>query len=265
MARDLKVMFVRDAIPVNKVSLISRDPPTLRLYGGDFTNASMVIINSIETTDFVVAAPGAIDVVLPEDLQGLPHNIRSIDVLAETFTSTVTSTLDPRWPPYPAWSQGLHRLVQQFVKVLLTTPGTNLLRRDEGGGLQQLVGVTVADQIHHRELSAGVMLAVKRTVQQIKTRTPPRLPKEEKLRDVRVDYVQFQPTAAVADVRLVLTNETDQIALANLGLNSFPTRLTPSQLIASGGASAALVAAVQAEEESHPGRVNQATGGGSRQ
>lgn len=219
---DLRTVLVRDVVPVREISLIDRDPPKVRLTGEDFLNAYLVVVNGLAVDDFVVVSKSVIEFVLPEELWEPPHRLRTVDVFSETFTSTPTSFLEPYLGKMPQQTTGLHKLVQQFVKVLMTRPGTNAFNLKEGGGILTLVG-TLTDEKNVRNVIARVMLAVKNTTKMIRSsRTNLRLPASERLKEVRVVDVRPDPRTTGINVRLILESEDGTPALANIGLSAVP-------------------------------------------
>jgi hypothetical protein len=217
--RDLKVIYVRDIAPVYQADF-EWETRTLILGGEDFTSAFAVNINGTEVTDFDVIGSNRIELVLPEDLRD--QRIRTIDVYSEAFTSTITSFLEPRLGEMPQWSEGLHKLVQQYSKLLLTSPGSNYFRLDEGGGIPQLAGVPIKD-LTAKNLIIQIMQGAKAVEKQIKRSQAGRnMPKEEKLLEAVIVDARYTQQAAGIAVKIRLENEAKQLAVFNMGLRNTP-------------------------------------------
>lgn len=120
-----------------------------------------VRINDIATS-FAHNSPSSILCSVPASVTTLTK----IDVLASTSVLGRVSSFDYRIDPGFKTTTGPQKLAYQFVKLLLTTPGTDLLHQTEGGGLSSIIGTNVT-QDGTGSLGARAMLAVDNAVAQI--------------------------------------------------------------------------------------------------
>jgi phage baseplate assembly protein W len=138
----------------------------------------------------------------------------------------------------PQWTSGIHKLTQQFVKVLLTTPGTSLFRPDEGGGLQEMVGGAFSRE-EARVIASRAMLAVNRTTDQVKASQSRRgIPKAERLQTAIIEDVAFDPQTGGLNLKVLLRSEAGHITIANMGLSNAPAIGSGNMLPASAAGSA---------------------------
>ena len=218
---DVRVIYVRDAIPVRRFTLISDDPPVVRIVGGNFTSADVVYVNQREVREFVVVAPTAIEFTIPEELRS--ERIRTVDVMSASDVVTTTSILEPRVGNMPIWVKGIQRLVQRFTKVLLQNPGTSLMRPSEGGGLRKAAAV-VNSSAGLRAASAEALGAIQRTASQIRADQYRRqVPKNERLRAATVRSIDADRHAGGITIRVALENEAGEFAATSFGVGVKPT------------------------------------------
>lgn len=219
---DLRTVVVRDVVIVREISMPSRDPPMIRLRGEDFSKAYLVTINGIAVTDFKILSKEIIEFVLPEALRAPPHRLSSVDVYSETFTSTPTSFLEPRLGSMPATTRGLHKLVQQYVKILMTKPGTNVFDLESGGGLSTVIGA-LTDQRNMQAIVANVMSAINRTSRQVFNSQYRRaMPADERLKSVQVADIRVDPRSTGINIKLLFESEAGKAALSTVGLTAIP-------------------------------------------
>jgi len=60
--------------------------------------------------------------------------------------------------------EGIEKLLQIFVKELLTTPGSDYVIPESGGGLQSYLGYNISDE---QEVRSSLMIDIDRTLDQI--------------------------------------------------------------------------------------------------
>lgn len=101
--------------------------------------------------------------------------------------------------------RGLARLVQMFIRVLLMTPGTNLLNPALGGGLlRDLKAAYTPGDV--QDLRAAAYIAVQRTQEQLVTlqAREPQTPREEKLLSAKIEACNLSPVhGLVMDLQLL--------------------------------------------------------------
>lgn len=129
----------------------------------------------------------------------------SISVI--TSTQKISSTVFFDYTLTGTFSQveGHLKTVFQYIKLLLTTPGTDLLHPAEGGGVLRLIGKNVANT---NDAVSSVLRAIASTTAQfIAGQTSPRLQKTEKLANVQVIGVSADkddPTSVGVEMRMIM-------------------------------------------------------------
>lgn len=212
----LQVVKVVDAVPIRKVDLVSMSPVTLRVEGQDFRSVSSVRVNRQTLVSYMVLSDTVMDLELPDRLERAP--VQSIDVYSDSLTCTEKSRFEFELGDRPRKVSGILKLLQRFVKVLLTTPGTNIFRPVEGGGLLQLTGMVI-DPTVPGPFSSHVLSSVQRTKRQfVVGQAFQSLPLEEKLQDARVLGMHYDKQTTAFAVRILVSNMVGSQAAAKLGL-----------------------------------------------
>jgi hypothetical protein len=107
---------------------------------------------------------------------GLPPGVRSVDL---------DSTSNP------LIKQGIFKVIQIFILVLLKTPGTDIFSPDSGGDLRKIVSRPVGERLVNTR-RGEIGLSVSRTEDQIlESQTGVTLPPEERLQSATLRTAEF--------------------------------------------------------------------------
>lgn len=215
---DLKILTIRDLLPINSVEYAANVTPlSLLITGDDLRGASEVLINDIDSPEFAVLSSGRILAQVPTSER--QSTLRKVAVIANVPTTTRKSLLHFEVGSSIRSIKGLEKMVQAFCKLLLQTPGTDRFRPTEGGGLLKLIGRNVSKG-DTKTLQASVMGAVTRTRDQFITRqgADRRIPADEKLLSATTDAVGFDPSTTTLSARIALSAVSGKLAVANLTL-----------------------------------------------
>lgn len=213
---DLQVVFLRDMIRVSNVRPDLTKPfPALRIVGTDMDEAVSVLINGLESpqylpisrTELIAEIPGGVDVVA------------SVAVLTNTLLSTARSVVLIRLNQQASKVSGIVRLVQRFITMLLTSPGTDLYQPTMGGGLQSLIARTFSRK-DTQSLQSIAVQAVRKTVSDLVAvqSTSDFLSPDERISSAQVTGVTFDARTTTLAIQASLDSESGRTALANLFL-----------------------------------------------
>lgn len=222
MAVDFQVIYPQESIKLTRIRLTAPSPlglpPGLDIFGDDFTSVDEVLINDVASPDVIVLSKNRLIAQLP-DLYRTNRTINSVKVLSRRLAVTSRSLIRFRIGNTPGRVQGIMRLIQLFLKVLFTTPGTDIFSPRTGGGGLTNVGETFGvDQ--GRDVVREFVISVDTTARQIIAiqGRDPRIPRDERLLTARMIQSGFnrEQTALVAAVEL--TSQTGEAAIANVEL-----------------------------------------------
>jgi hypothetical protein len=205
MAIDFQVCVPREVIKLGQV----RDVPglpvrTLDILGADFRSVDQVLINDVESPEVVVLSRGRLLAQVPEIVTG--SNITSVSVLSSQLTITDKSFLSFRISPTPSKVSGILRLCQVFLKLLFTTPGTDIFSKRIGGGALRTLGHNFGKD-QGGDIVSGFIISVDNTARQliqIQGRNSS-IPPDERLLSANVYQAGFNraETALVAGIEIL--------------------------------------------------------------
>lgn len=215
---DLKILTIRDLLPITRVEYAAGVTPLSVLITGDrLDQASFVYVNDVEAPEFAVLSSGRIIAQVPTGERN--SVLRKLAVVATVPSANRRSLLHFEVGPSIKSITGLEKLVQAFSKLLLQSPGTDKFRPNEGGGLLKLVGQNVSKG-DSKNLQAAVVGSVTRTRDQLLARQGPdrRIPPDERLLTAITEAVGFDAATTTLSARIAVSAVSGQAAVANLTL-----------------------------------------------
>jgi hypothetical protein len=167
---------------------VTIDATVVRLSGNRFDQVVRVLINK-RPQPFLIESSTSVLVSLPDNSQ----NVESVDVITTAKTVNRMTFFEYLLGDEMHHVSGIFKLVQQFIKVLMTTPGTDVFNKSIGGNLQNWVGQKIAaNQI--QTLIAKTILTVIQTGSQIQMQQMmANVPVKERLSDVQVLNARLDP------------------------------------------------------------------------
>lgn len=220
--KDIQVIEIRDVLPVKEVSIVEgSDPAVLVIRGRGFQAASRVFINDIPATDVMVVNSTKIMAEVPFELV---VNINSVVVISNRLTNTDKSRITFGIQDQPKAVQGIERLMQKFLKVMIQSPGRDIWSPKIGGGLLDLVGKTFGKGSEgvtaaaSSTLAADMQVAVDRARRQVISAqaNSPQTAASEKLLYAKLLETQFLPHEMALYGRIELTSQAGQAAVVRL-------------------------------------------------
>lgn len=215
MAVDLQVVYPQQAIVLNNVKILPGPPRVVDVIGTDFRSVDEVVINKMASPDVVVLSKTRLIAQVPDGLLG--QRVLSVTVLSRRLTVSERSVLKFRVSNTPGKVSGVLRLLQKFLKILLTTPGSDIFNRQLGGGALRSIGSTFGVE-NGDEIVSGLVIAVDTTTRQIialQSRNPS-LPRDERLMAAKIIRANFNKEEGAIDVAVEITNQAGKAATANL-------------------------------------------------
>jgi len=216
MAVDFQVVFPVEVVKLNSIHLVfGSDPPVLDVFGQDFRAVDEVVINDLLSPGWNALSKTRLLVILPEGLT--PAQVTSINVTSRKLVVTDKSILKFRVSSTPAKVTGILRLMQLYVKLMLTTPGSDIFNKKAGGGLLSFIGST-AYGAEGGDLVRRFVIAndqVSRQIIAIQSRQPS-LPPDEKLLAAKVLSARFSISQSALMASTELTTQAGRSAATNL-------------------------------------------------
>jgi len=191
-----------------------RPPMVLRLRGEGFERATDVILNGHQLQFSKIYESGlskmSVFAMIPDHVA--VQKFTSIYVLLDTRDFSAASVYEWEFGQKPKYMSSVGKCVAQFVKVLLTTPGTDAYDPTLGGGLRKFAGMKVANP---SSLLAAVTVRVIQTVNSIIARNSglDHIPKDERLAGVDILSLNLDPADPGS---IMLTMRVNTLGTANL-------------------------------------------------
>lgn len=213
---DLQVAFLKDMARVSSVRPdLSKPFPAVRVIGSHMDAGVSVLINGMESPQFIPVSQTELIAEIPPSVD----IVASVAVLTNTIRSTERSIVLLRVNAQSGKVEGSLRLVQRFILMLLTTPGTDLYNPRMGGGLQSIISRVFGRQ----ETSALKNLctqAVRKTVADLTDiqASSYHLPPSERIASAQVTGVTFDARTTTLAVQVSLDSEAGRTSTANLFL-----------------------------------------------
>jgi len=219
VAIDLQTVHPQNTIPVSKTSMIVLGGlRALDVIGDDFRSIDEVFINDIPSPDIVVVSPTRLIAQLPESLQAVP-DVQSVMVVSRSLTLTASSLLRFRIGETPGMVRGIMRLLQLFVKVLLSNPESDIFNKSMGGGLLKGIGSTFGSE-EGEGIRASATIAIDRTSRQIiaiQSRDGT-LPRDERLLNAKLVGATFSRASSSMFLSIEVVSQTGKPARLNMEL-----------------------------------------------
>jgi hypothetical protein len=215
MAVDLQVVYPQQAIILNNVRVLPGPPRVIDVTGADFRSVDEVLINKIASEDVVVLSKTRLVAQVPESL--MAQRVLSVTILSRRLTLSSKSMLKFRLSRTPGKVSGVLRLVQKFLKILFTTPGSDIFNRQIGGGALRNVGATFGVE-EGGDVINNLVIAIDTTSRQIialQGRNPS-LPRNERLLSAKIIRAGFNKQEGAVDIAVEITNQSGEAAMANL-------------------------------------------------
>ncbi len=217
MAIDFQTVLPQESIQLTRIKVTKlAGLLALDVQGNDFSAVDEVHINEIPSPDVMVVSRTRLLAQLPESLQRYP-DVQSVVVLSNTLTLNQRSLLRFRIGDTPGRVSGILRLLQTFVKILFSTPGTDIFSPNTGGGALQNTGATFgADE--GQGIKADFTIAVDRTARHIIS-TQSRngsIPRDERLLRASVLGATFSRATGSLFIQVEIVAQDGASARANL-------------------------------------------------
>ena len=220
MSIDLQYVQYQDVLNVSSVRRISGiSPPVYEINGRDFRSASTVYLNDVPARAFVVRS--RTQMLAQMDNNFATSRLNNVVVLSTNLTVTDRSLLLFSFSKATKPVRGLSKLVQTFVKLMFTTPGSDIYDREAGGNLMSIRSMSATDE--NKGLLTGALdTVVSRTALQLTTaQTNQRnLPLSERLLSATLVSTHFDANTGTLYGRVRLISQAGAEALVNVSQES---------------------------------------------
>jgi hypothetical protein len=217
MAVDFQVVHPQEAIDLSSVTVLPGPPRAVDVVGKDFRAVDEVLVNQMPAEHYVVVNKNRLLATVPNVLLG--QRVQSVKVLSRRLTVSRRSLIRFRVGKTPGKVTGILRLIQLFLKVLFTTPGSDIFDPTLGGGALRIIGQTFGFS-DGNEILNNLVIAVDTTARQIVAlqARDSTIPLDERLLAAKILRAEFNKRETTVDVAVEITSQAGKIAVANVGL-----------------------------------------------
>jgi len=210
---DYGIVQFTDQLSYSSARLVSASPRVIELNGADFSTARAVFVNGDECPRVEVVSRGQLLAELPASVT---TRVDSISVVSTGPTRTAESTsVSLGALSRPAVITGMSALVQRVLKVLLTTPGSDVIGGGAGGGVLSLLGTLSAEQ---GTLAAEVSAAMQSVSDYlISDPAQARLPRAEQFGALNLLSVEWDREAQRVSLAIEIINGLGEKSVSQFG------------------------------------------------
>lgn len=214
--KDLRVITAKARLAIYSISPVREFyPPSILVLGKDLFKTVEVEVNGVLTTDFIVSDQGRLVVRIPESQVGQP--LTSIQAYTSVSTDYASAEVSFGITAPFRTVRGIDRLVQAWLLLFFSTPGTDIFSKGSGGGARSLIGRST--DANHQSAAADLALCIDRTrVEMLRLQSGAiGVPMDERLLSSSLDGVSFDPISSVLSARVSITSMTGSLAQLSLG------------------------------------------------
>lgn len=207
---DIRVIELTDILPIQKIDKTSLQTPSIKITGSGFLSASHVMVNNVKSPEFAILS----DSVIISELPILNERVSSVVVYGRNAINTkrdavikigLTDTIGV--------TSGMSKLVQTFVKTLLTRKGTSMFDPEMGTRFRDLVGMNINDT---EVLEPLITQTISDAEQYIVDTQSSKLPIDERLLKVQITNLSYNLKEQSVSVSVMIYNANNQAVGTNI-------------------------------------------------
>lgn len=213
--KDFRIVQAKTLLDIYSIAPIRGfNPPSIVVVGSKLNSVSEILYNGVTADEFFVSSDSRIVVRIPPSQVGKDL----IDFKAYAGVSILNKSaavvLELMKPLKPV--SGIDRLVQAWMMVFLTTPGSDVFTPSSGGGAATIIGSRTDRR--HSSAAADLTVAIERTESEILRLQASRknVPPEEKLLSSDLESLSFDDATGTLSATVRLKNLINQSAEVSL-------------------------------------------------
>jgi hypothetical protein len=233
--RDIQVVKSRQVLTPTSVKGIPGIPNVIEIRGANLHAVTEVRINDSPSPSFAVESARRMVVQLPRGLSATPRIIineegervplanleliRTVEVLTSTPVTTEPAKLFFEFGRTPRSVEGIQKLVQLVIKILLTTPGRDIFNPGLGGGFLSHVGKNISVN-NSAGLMTDLTVGLSRTQSQIVAgqSADPSIPNDERLLSLDLADAVFDTASLSVFIAIRVQSVAGEEAVSKLFL-----------------------------------------------
>jgi len=214
---DFQSVYAQEMVSLSNVRTVNGPPRSIIVTGEDFRSVESVIINGDYAPEVVITKRTQLIAQVPSSQ--LVNRVQTVVVLNQKLTLSLKSSLKFRIGNKPGKATGVLKLSQKYLRVLMTTPGSDVFNPNLGGGLLNIIKSQFGIMDGSVALHNAVIAADTATRQVIALQSQnSRLPLDERLLSATVTEAQFDKSTGSILLTVEIESQAGRLAVANLGL-----------------------------------------------
>lgn len=212
---DFRIVHARSLLEVFSVTPIRGfNPPSVVVIGDSLNTTSEVLYNGILATEFFISSSSRIVVRIPPSQVGKDLTDFKIFSSKPQLNKDAALVMEVSKPVQKV--SGIDRLVQSWMIIFLTSPGSDVFSPSSGGGGRSIIGSRTDRK--HKSAAADLAVAIDRTASELtKLQSRARnVPPQEKLLSSSLESVSTDESTGTLSARVRLKNMVNQSANVSL-------------------------------------------------
>lgn len=203
--KDFNIIAARVLLKVHSIAPIRGfNPPSVVVLGDKMNLAQEVYFNNIKVTEFVVSAPNRLVVRIPGSQIG--KEFVGIQVFSSVNVTKTSAALSFELIKPLKQVEGIERLIQSWMLVFFTSPGSDVFDPQSGGGVRAIIGKNT--NTRGKGVSADLALAIERTQSELLRLQAQnsKIPLSEKLLSATLSAMNFDDRTTTLSATVALKN-----------------------------------------------------------
>ena len=214
--QDIRLFTARALLPVTALAPVRGFlPPSIVARGRNFALASEIYYNGTKVSQFIIQSINTVLIAIPESQIGQPFT--GLVVYASSPLNNADASVDFSIPAPIRLIEGMERLVQAWLLIFFTSPGSSIFAPNSGGGGLALVGRNTDTQ--GKGIAADFALGVKQTESELLSLQTqlPAIPPIERLMSSDLQTLSFNPNTSALQATVLIKNSFGTAAGVSLG------------------------------------------------
>lgn len=203
--KDFSIITARVLLSIHSIAPIRGfNPPSVVVLGDKMNLTQEVFYNDIKVTEFIISASNRLVVRIPQSQVG--KDFISIQVFSSVSVTKTSASLAFELVQPLRQVSGLERLIQSWMMVFFTTPGSDVFDLQSGGGVRSIIGKNT--NVQGKGVSADLALAIDRTQTELRRLQSKnsKIPLSEKLLSATLGAMSFDDKTTTLSATVALKN-----------------------------------------------------------
>lgn len=217
MSIDFQIVFPSQVVELTAIRrLPAAAIPTLDVLGADFRSVDEVLINDVASPNVVILSKNRLTAQIPDIYLDSGVQLRVL-VISRKLTLSAQSLVRFKVGRVSSKVRGILKLVQLFLKIMFTAPGTDIFSPRLGVGALKPIGKNFGRDQTGSVVSEFIVAVDNATRQIVGLQgRDPSIPSDEKLLSAKVKSAKFDPNLAALIVSVEIVSQAGTAAQTNL-------------------------------------------------